>query len=563
MKPRNPITAILLATGMSLAALFHGTLQLYSQDYQATVSDASDREFDFFDDPWDDEFLWEDEFPWENDDPEEIELPEEDEGPVDGEIPPGDNELPDEGNTDAPVLQVGTLPTSMPDALRNVFSKYINVFGVNVIATSGVSNTKVIHAATVMAEYLDNNEDGQPEDVTVVNKMVEQKATLLVMSNESESDNLDFDAIERAGYTALQGLFDDETRPGGSGPAGFDATLEEVLHLISSKGVALIYPEVFGEAPGSRLANAMDQARGGRFMSPPSAYPADSWYHYDDETCDYECMVTEYFYWALTSILGAQDYPGRAAEIANEWEASTRALVQSKDPDAYSLLVDAAYKLPTILPDGRYNPTPTGDTPGDGEVPEEGELPEEDVLPVPGEDPDEGEIPNEDEAPLEDPDASEEPDGGESPGDEDEEDSGKPQFHILPVGEPLKVGALAGAVQFANGWFYSPWFGIFSMDTDNPDPNWVYHMQLGWIYLSAKSTQDIWIWSEKLELGWVWTSRDYISVKDNDMGWSAANLYRGTDAAWLYYMPEENRTCSSHTGNLLYNYNTSQWYFLE
>jgi len=405
--------------------------------------------------------------------------------------------------------------------------------------------------------------------------MVEQKATLLVMSNESESGNLDFDAVERAGYLALQGLFDDETRPGGSGPAGFDATLEEVLHLISSRGVALVYPEVFGETPGSRLANAMDKARGGRFMSPPSAYPSDSWYHYDDETCDYECMVTEYFYWALTSILGAQDYPGRAAEIANEWEAPTRALVQSRDPDVYSLLVDAAYKLPTILPDGRYNPTPSGDTPGDGEVPEEGELPEEDVLPAPVEDPDEGELPIEDESPIELPDDGEEPgddeepgfpddpEEGEIPGDEDEKELGKPQFHILPVGEPLKDGPLAGAIQFADGWFHSPWFGVFSLDTDNSDPNWLYHLQLGWIYLSAESAEDVWIWSENLELGWVWTSRDYVSVKDNAMGWSAANLYRGTDAAWLYYMPEEDRTSGNHKGNLLYNYNTGQWHSTE
>ena len=119
-------------------------------------------------------------------------------------------------------------------------------------------------------------------------------------------------------------------------------------------------------------------------MSPPSAYPSDSWYHYDDETCDYGCMVTEYFYWALTSILGAQDYPGRAEEISNEWEANTRALVQSKDPDVYSLLTDSAYNLLNILPNGIYSPTSPGEVPGDDNSPDEGNLPEEGEVPEDG-----------------------------------------------------------------------------------------------------------------------------------------------------------------------------------
>jgi hypothetical protein len=137
-------------------------------------------------------------------------------------------DAPDDDNNVGPVLKVGNLPSSMPSVLRSAFSKYINVFGVNVIGTSSVSDSKIIHAATVMAEYLDNNEDGQPDNITIVDKMVGQKATLILASNESETDNLDFDALERAGYTALQALFDDETRPDGSGPEGFDATLEEV-----------------------------------------------------------------------------------------------------------------------------------------------------------------------------------------------------------------------------------------------------------------------------------------------------------------------------------------------
>ena len=65
----------------------------------------------------------------------------------------------------------------------------------------------------------------------------------------------------------------------------------------------------------------MDIARGGQWLNVPSSYPDEAWYHYDDESCDYACMITEYFYWSLTSLLGAQR--NRYDEISHEWELHT------------------------------------------------------------------------------------------------------------------------------------------------------------------------------------------------------------------------------------------------
>lgn len=66
------------------------------------------------------------------------------------------------------------------------------------------------------------------------------------------------------------------------------------------------FPSVFGDHKGSSLANAMDKARGGYFKTIPYEYPSTAWYRYGDKTCAYDCMIIEYFYWSLTSILGAQ-----------------------------------------------------------------------------------------------------------------------------------------------------------------------------------------------------------------------------------------------------------------
>jgi len=162
----------------------------------------------------------------------------------------------------------------------------------------------------------------------------------------------------------------EETRPGflvdgrirARDGGQYDASLEEILHLITDYGYGNAYPEVFGREKGSAISDCVDAARGGYFERVPTGgphygYPEGAWFHYDDETCDHECMIAEYIYWALTSILGTQDYEGRARHIGREWELNTAELVRTRDPDVYALLTDPQYKLPTRAPDGNYSPS--------------------------------------------------------------------------------------------------------------------------------------------------------------------------------------------------------------
>jgi len=151
-----------------------------------------------------------------------------------------------------------------------------------------------------------------------------------------------------------QGLYDEEIIPNARAQGRFDASLEEILHMVSDVGWAGAYPEVFGRVPGTEISNALDKARGGRFIEVPEHYPEDAWFTYDDKTCDYDCQNSEYIYWVLTSILGAQDFPGRYEQIKDEWRLNTREKVKEGDPDAYALFTDPKYKFPTVLPDGKY-----------------------------------------------------------------------------------------------------------------------------------------------------------------------------------------------------------------
>lgn len=235
------------------------------------------------------------------------------------------------------------------DGILSNFNRKVVVFGVDIYAVPQVEDAKLLHAANVMAQYLDNDEDGTADDQAVVDKMVENRAFLVMWNSENDLNEFPSGRIG-------QDLGNEETNPSyvSSGKTGrFDASLEELLHIINNAGHSFVYPQVFGQMQGSALANAMDIARGGQFLNIPSSYPADAWYTYDDTTCEYaNCQTIEYLYWALTSMLGAQET--RLNEIGHEWKLNTRDLVESTDTAIFQILTNPAYKMPSVLPDGTY-----------------------------------------------------------------------------------------------------------------------------------------------------------------------------------------------------------------
>ena len=251
-----------------------------------------------------------------------------------------------------PVVSSPLTVTSHSDSGYELLTRKIDVFGIGIYAADGVAESKLIHAAHVLAEYLDNDEDGVVDNQLVVDAMIASKATIGLWKNED-----DLDVITEGQREFTMDLGDTETRPEwhvNNIPTAFDASLEEVLHSITQNGYALVYPEIFGEETGTIVADAMDVARGGQFIEIPEEYPESAWYTYDDESCDYMCMITEYMYWGLSSILGA--HTNRLDAIGEEWQLNTAELVETNDPILYNLLTDDQYKFPIHLPDGNYTP---------------------------------------------------------------------------------------------------------------------------------------------------------------------------------------------------------------
>ncbi len=266
-------------------------------------------------------------------------------------------------------VEISSIPEELSAFARAGFSKYVSVFGVHVFATPDTGDDKLLHAAGVMAQYLDNDEDGVPDNMLAVSHLVGRNAYLVMTADEREFERIDHDKWHDAGFHAGQFLHAEEIRPGfivdgkitATEPWQYDASLEEMLHLITDHGFANAYPSVFGRERGTVISDCTDRARGGYFERVPTngpnvGYPRGAWFHYDDRSCDHDCMISEYLYWALTTLLGTQDFGGRAEALANEWELNTPELLAARDPHVYALLTNPDYKLPTIAPDGRYRP---------------------------------------------------------------------------------------------------------------------------------------------------------------------------------------------------------------
>ena len=252
-------------------------------------------------------------------------------------------------------LQIEGLPANAPTGFNQFFTKYVDVMGVGVYATSGTPNTKVLRCAHVLAQYIDNDEDGVPDNQAIHARMIAGKSAMIMWPTFDSFENSGFwDSVPESSTRNKQDCIGEETEPDWEQTQVFDAALEECFHLVNHAGYSQQYPSVFGEQTGSQVANAMD------------INIANGYFHYDDPTCDYPCKVIEYTYWAMTSILGAQQAPWRASEIANEWELPTRKMVAANDPTIYSILTDSNWGLPTVLPDGDYDPGDFGsDCPGD------------------------------------------------------------------------------------------------------------------------------------------------------------------------------------------------------
>jgi len=256
-------------------------------------------------------------------------------------------------------LDILTNPDTENPSLSE-FDRYINVLGtMRFYAEPGVTDAQLLHAASVGAELLDNDENGVVDDVNLADQLISSNAIMpLFVEEGSPAENaMMYNGDDSFCVSAV--LYSQEIAPWAPVDWFEDACLEEILHTINVCGHVELYPLTFAlDTPGaSQLCQAMDLARGGQFLGVPGSYPEEAWYHYNDVTCDYQCMAIEYLYWCIATDMGVLNSPAICAEIEEEWEPCSPELFESVDVMMHSIINNPAYKLPQHAPNGIYCPT--------------------------------------------------------------------------------------------------------------------------------------------------------------------------------------------------------------
>lgn len=217
----------------------------------------------------------------------------------------------------------------------NSFTQQAVVFDVlTLCATSDVPAAKLIYAANVAAEWLDNDSDGVADEPRIIDAMRQSKP-VVIMTPTGPSNALFRDLESDLNDRVIQDLSGAETNPSGGRR---DASQEEIHHVIANSGWFKAFPEIFNDTPNAKLYGQWQLAeRQGN-------------YSYNDPTCDAACKVTEFFYLATAAYLGSA-----ADLVSDEMRLKNRDELAAALPATVSMMTSASYNYPTDhWPNGNY-----------------------------------------------------------------------------------------------------------------------------------------------------------------------------------------------------------------
>ena len=203
------------------------------------------------------------------------------------------------------------LDADQREALATVgFSRCAMPFGVLLAADDRMPDAYLELAAAVLAELLDQNRDGVPDDAALVALLQDHDVAWLAMpTDQRDWERRQLPRLERVlGYDIVIPAWWLGVRPDGPDARGRAVTVEEVHHFITQFGLSRLHPAVFGvEDWTSVIARETARAKCVFWQHPENdcpGRPAETPGDCSDPNCD----VVEFFQQAV--VLRAGMKPG-------------------------------------------------------------------------------------------------------------------------------------------------------------------------------------------------------------------------------------------------------------
>tara|TARA_E500000178_G_scaffold257438_1_gene254008 strand:+ start:3357 stop:7412 length:4056 start_codon:yes stop_codon:yes gene_type:complete len=230
-------------------------------------------------------------------------------------------------------------------SLRSSLPKFTTILGIPVLGTATVTDEAVIHAASLLGSYLDNNFDGVADNSTLYAEFSDGLTAIVVYANSAEEASLS-STLGAFAVNRTFGVYENEMNNYQLDGASNNRNLvqEKIYKNLLVPKLTVLYPDL-STTRQSVITDAMDAARGGYQAGgqPGYNYPPFAWYT-DATGLTYENLVYEYLYLLTASMAGSLEW--RSGSITSLFDPYNSLLLITDDTAGYNIVNDSTYNLP-------------------------------------------------------------------------------------------------------------------------------------------------------------------------------------------------------------------------
>lgn len=252
------------------------------------------------------------------------------------------------------------LDPAQRDALAHAgMTRVAMPFGVLLAADDRMPLPYARQAAAVLAEMLDQDRDGRPDDPALVELLADRGTAWLAMPvDEDDWERRQLPRLERAlGYDIVIPAWWLEPVPDGPDDHGRAVIVEEIHHFITQFGLSRLHPKIFGvDDWTSVIARETQRARCDFWQHPENDCPGRPAV-FPGECAEPNCDVVEFYHQVVVTRAGME--PGwrgiEFPETRDELEAALGAEIKAAidDPRFHQLRHPLRFDYPVDVAAGR------------------------------------------------------------------------------------------------------------------------------------------------------------------------------------------------------------------